>query len=85
MQYQECLDYMQLHCQMGIPGGFARTMRMAALLHNPQEKLRVIVERPRLREKVGGVDSLIPTKRGNKQPENRYQPHNSQEKQNSMS
>lgn len=42
VQYQECLDYMQLHCQMGIPGGFARTMRMAALLHNPQEKLRVI-------------------------------------------
>lgn len=42
MQYQECLDYMQVHCQMGVPGGFARTMRMAALLHNPQEKLRVI-------------------------------------------
>lgn len=42
MEYRECLDYMQQHCQSGIPGGFARTARMAELLHNPQKDLRVI-------------------------------------------
>lgn len=42
MEYQACLDYMRQHCQSGIPGGFARTARMAELLHNPQEELRII-------------------------------------------
>lgn len=42
MDYQGCLNYMQQHCQSGIPGGFARTARMAELLHNPQEDLHII-------------------------------------------
>jgi len=42
MDEQACLSYLQTHCRKGQPGGYARTVRMAALLGNPQEKLRTI-------------------------------------------
>ncbi|MBR4945342.1 MAG: bifunctional folylpolyglutamate synthase/dihydrofolate synthase, partial [Peptococcaceae bacterium] len=42
MDYQSCLNYMSTHCARNIPGGFERTERMAELLGNPQEKLRII-------------------------------------------
>lgn len=42
MDHQACLDYLNSHGARNVPGGFARTMRMAELLGNPQENLRII-------------------------------------------
>ena len=42
MNYQACLDYLHKNCQRGTPGGYGRTVRMAELLGNPQEQLRII-------------------------------------------
>ena len=42
MNYQACLDYLHKNCRRGTPGGYGRTVRMAELLGNPQEQLRII-------------------------------------------
>lgn len=42
MNYQACLDYLHKNCRRGTPGGYERTVRMAELLGNPQEQLRII-------------------------------------------
>lgn len=42
MNYQACLDYLHINCRRGTPGGYGRTVRMAELLGNPQEQLRII-------------------------------------------
>lgn len=42
MNNQACLEYLHVNCQRGTPGGYARTMRMAELLGNPQEQLKII-------------------------------------------
>lgn len=42
MDEQACIQYLHQHCKSGVPGGFARTKRMAELLHDPQETLRTI-------------------------------------------
>ena len=42
MQYRECIDYMENVCPRGSSGGKERTAKMAELMGNPQEKLRII-------------------------------------------
>lgn len=42
MEYEACLRYLKTKCHSGVPGGLARTKRMAELLGNPQEQLRTI-------------------------------------------
>lgn len=42
MNYQECITYLETVCPRGSSGGKERTAKMAELLGNPQEKLRII-------------------------------------------
>lgn len=42
MDYEDCLRYLKTHCHTGVPGGLARTRRMAELLGDPQEQLRTV-------------------------------------------
>lgn len=42
MNYQECITYLEQVCPRGSSGGKERTAIMAALMGNPQEKLRII-------------------------------------------
>ncbi len=42
MEYEACLEYMQRHCPRNVPGGLARTRRMAEILGNPQDTLTTV-------------------------------------------
>lgn len=42
MNYQECIAYLENVCPRGSSGGKERTMQMAELMGNPQDKLRII-------------------------------------------